>query len=88
MKNIIYLASQDWEMGCTDGIRARYWMQRGGLGRGGATKQIHARTWQGLLERHIIEKIQFTNPIPSLTEKYQLTLLGKELAKNLAEEYK
>lgn len=47
------LRSGEWELGYSIGIRSdgRYWMQEGGLMRGGNTRKVRANTLRALVRR-------------------------------------
>lgn len=72
MQHVIDLMANDWELGHSSGMRASVWLQRGGCGRGGDTRQVHASTFYGLYQRKLIRERKRDCP----TTTYQLTALG------------
>ena len=53
---IVDLMRNGWELGTTDGINSRAWMQEGGLGRGGQAKEVHGNTFYSLLRNRVIRR--------------------------------
>jgi hypothetical protein len=47
----------DWELGYGEGIRCRgnYWLQKGGLCKGGDTIDVHSKTVDKLIAKNLIE---------------------------------
>lgn len=71
------MASGEWELGFTSGFGdAHYWMQKGGLGRGGETKKINVKTGHALYRKGFTElsKLGFPTSHYRLTEKGQKAL--------------
>lgn len=61
--NVIEALKNGWELGKTHGINRRWWIQQGGLGRGGKSFDIHANIIEGLKKRGLIEEKEFGFPI-------------------------
>lgn len=51
---IVKLMSEGWQLGSTNGIEVRTWLQKGGCGKGGESKNVNATSVNALLFRGII----------------------------------
>jgi hypothetical protein len=53
VNEILRLIQNDWELGWSDGIRdnGRFWIQRGGLCKGGESRAVHASTARRMIAR-------------------------------------
>jgi hypothetical protein len=80
---ILKLMNNGWELGLSDRARNgfEWWMQKGGLGRGGEAKQIHGRVDVYKLKREglIDNDGKFHFP----TTSYFLTDKGKQFLKEI-----
>lgn len=71
-KKIMELMNSDWELGISLGIDADYWIQEGGLGKGGESKHgLNYKTISKLNQLDLIEinKKSFPTTSFKLTEK-------------------
>ncbi|MFA5306526.1 MAG: hypothetical protein WC365_03690 [Candidatus Babeliales bacterium] len=75
-KEVIKLMANGWELGLDIGLTGRYWMQQGGCGRGGESKNIHANTIYFLNHKKLIKSTKREFPL----EHFELTETGKEIA--------
>ena len=57
-----------WVLGLEMTLAGGYWLQQGGLGRGGATESVHANTAHALYKRGVIRSIRRVFPV----EEFQL----------------
>jgi hypothetical protein len=57
VEEIITLMKEDWELGFSSGgvENGRYWLQKGGLCRGGDTIDVHSKTIDKLEKENLIE---------------------------------
>lgn len=55
-RHVLERMRNGWELGYSRGCRAtgRYWLQHGGLGRGGTSEDVLTGTVDALLRRHLI----------------------------------
>jgi hypothetical protein len=62
-EEIIKLMKQDWELGHSSGgmTRGRYWLQKGGLCKGGDTIDVHSKTLDKLQKENLIEYYRLKN---------------------------
>lgn len=76
---IALLDSGEWELGYADGTRSdgRYWIQHGGLSRGGETRDVRSSTFDALLRRKLIEAVPRTPKQPFWLRRYRY--VGKEV---------
>ena len=58
-----------WSLGLTMTLTGGYWLQQGGLGRGGATESVHANTAHALRTKGVIQSVRRVFPV----EEFQLT---------------
>ena len=65
-----------WVLGLEMALAGGYWLQQGGLGRGGATESVHANTAHALYKRGVIQSIRRAFPV----EEFQLTAAWRESA--------
>lgn len=77
-KEVILNARNGWQLGRSSSLNPRAWMQKGGLGKGGESKDISFNIWNALLRRHLIEQDYYSFP----TSPYKLTELGKTISLN------
>jgi hypothetical protein len=78
MKDVIELIRKGWELGMSRRyLRTShpYYLQKGGVGKGGQTKTIHSRTVHGLLDRRLV--VHKETDLCWL--KYELTDLGRAI---------
>lgn len=70
----------EWELGYGDGSRGdgRYWIQRGGLGRGGESRTVSITTIKALEKRHLIKLKQREPKQPFWLRKYQYIGSGED----------
>jgi hypothetical protein len=74
---ILQLMNNDWELGF-DKFRYKWWLQKGGCGYGGDSKNIHGKTnIKFLIQENLISSKGFNYP----TETYCITEKGKEILK-------
>lgn len=73
LEEILRLMNSGWELGC--GHSGGYWLQKGGIGRGGECIWIHGRTNVYLLRGEDLIA-PYGKEFP--TQKYHLTDKGKE----------
>lgn len=72
-REVLRLMADGWELGSTGGFEPRYWLQKGGLGKGGETKDIRSTTYLSLLGLGLIEQAAHKFPFVY----YRLTEKGK-----------
>ena len=74
------LQSGEWELGYSDGSRSdgRYWLQRGGLCKGGKTVGVRAGTIKALERRKLIEVVPKQPKQPFWLRRYRLTTSNHE----------
>ena len=67
---ILTLMDSGWEMGVSSAFDFSAWVQKDGVGRGGAVVRLHANTFSGLSHRGFIEpaKHGYPSSIWKLTE--------------------
>lgn len=53
-KNVITLMRQNWELGCSHAYGERTWLQFGGIGKGGKSKDIRSSTLKSLKAMNLI----------------------------------
>lgn len=68
------LESGAWELGYSDGIRSdgRYWMQKGGLSKGGETRGVRSSTVRALERRKLVRVVPRTPSQPFWLRRYEL----------------
>jgi hypothetical protein len=76
---VVYLMANGWELGLDIGIIGRYWIQKGGLGYGGESRNVHGNTAYFLNRMKMIESVERHFP----TERFRLTELGLQTVKTL-----
>ena len=74
-KEIVGLMKDGWELGHSQGMHPRAWIQKGGVGRGGDTMKMSMSTFHVLLDKNLVELSLKSFP----TSKYNLTELGKSI---------
>jgi len=76
---IALLDSGEWELGYGEGTRSNghFWLQRGGLTRGGETREVRSSTFEALLRRKLVEIVPRTSKQPFWLRRYRYT--GKEV---------
>jgi len=82
MLHVLRLMAEGWELGFDTSGRSdgRWWIQKGGLGHGGATEELDVPIVEGLIRRKLIERAPgnaFGKPA-----SYRLTAAGKEAARS------
>lgn len=72
-KVIELLRSGEWELGYASGSRAdgRYWMQKGGLSKGGETKNVRSSTMAALERRGLIKIVPRQPKQPFWLRRYE-----------------
>lgn len=65
-QEIIDLLKNGWELGISAGFNARCWIQKGGIGRGGESKDIRHSTYTALRKAKAIKLVEQGYP----TSKY------------------
>lgn len=72
---IALLQSGEWELGYGDGSRGdgRYWLQQGGLSKGGKSVNIRASTVRAMEKRGLIEIVPRQPKQPFWLRRYRLT---------------
>lgn len=74
MLEVLRLMNSGWELAKGGGARdIRFWLQKGGTGRGGESKNISASTWIALCNRGLV----IENKIKYPTTTYNLTPAGE-----------
>ena len=68
-QHVVARLRSGWALGLTLTFTSRYWLQQGGLGRGGATEPVHANTAHALYTRGVIQSVRRAFPV----EEFQLT---------------
>ena len=63
-----------WTLGLTLTLTGGYWLQEGGLQRGGTTEDVHANTAHALYKKGVIESKRRGFPV----EEFQLTEAWRE----------
>ena len=58
-----------WELGSTGGMGSSWWMQETGLGKGGRSIELNARTCQSLIDKKVIKQ---AGRGPGLSTKWEL----------------
>jgi len=78
---VLRLMSEGWELGRSHGFDGDrpWWMQKGGLGRGGDSKKVNSNTTFSLYKKGLIYKPDPKTEFP--TEHWALTEKGKEAIK-------
>lgn len=68
------LQSGEWELGHREGIRepGNYWMQKGGLGKGGETRAVRGGTVNALEKRGLIKSLPRSEGQPYWLRRYAL----------------
>lgn len=72
-REVLRLMSEGWELGSTGGFKPSWWLQEGGIGRGGKTKDVRSTTHLSLLGLGLIEQAAHKFPFTY----YRLTEKGK-----------
>ncbi len=72
-------SDEKWEIGQRTGWGGNTWMQLGGLGRGGNTKNVSVSTFASLASKGIIDEKKHDSPWEQ-PRRYQLTELGKTIS--------
>ena len=67
-QHIVERLRNGWVLGLEMTLAGGYWLQQGGLGRGGATESVHANTAHALYKRGVIRSIRRVFPV----EEFQL----------------
>jgi hypothetical protein len=67
--DVILKMRNGWELGVSTGFYPRAWLQKGGIGRGGETIDVHSNTVTALRVRKLIERVGYGFP----TQCYKLT---------------
>jgi len=75
--HILKLMNTGWELGLDINMVGTYWIQEGGLGRGGKTEYPHANTIYSLYKNGYVKSITRVFPV----DHYGLTDKAKELLK-------
>jgi len=73
---VLRLMASGWELGKDNSMIGRWWMQEGGLGRGGEAKDVHARTPYNLRKKVLIQRPKNTPQFPP--EYYRLCEIGRK----------
>ena len=60
--NVIDALKNGWELGRSATSEGRWWLQQGGLGRGGKTIDVHTNTALALMKRGLIENKRWGFP--------------------------
>ena len=60
---IVELLSSGWELGISRDLRGRIWIQHGGIGRGGETKEVRSNTFYALWKAKIIICVKESFPV-------------------------
>lgn len=76
-RRLIVLLADGWELALSGGIDSSAWIQKGGAGRGGESRHVHAGTFNGLWDRKLIED---AGKGPGLGRIYRLTESGRAAA--------
>ena len=89
---VLCLMADGWELGQTaSGGNSSYWIQKGGLGRGGKVKKIGHGTGYALYKKGLIEtassKFRYPTSHYCLTEKGR-NVVGMYIVSNLSLEFK
>ncbi len=74
---ILQLITNGWEIGIDTGPSPTTWIQKGGLGRGGESKQVHFNTFDSLRYKGLIKRNHesfFANP-----QHYCITDKGRQV---------
>lgn len=66
---VVYLMQNGWELACSQVFCGRSWLQQGGAGHGGKSKDVHRNTFQALINKGVI--ILNVRKFPTAT--YRLT---------------
>lgn len=74
-KELIELMKNGWELGHSQGMRSRAWLQKDGVGCGGECKDMSISTFHVLRDKKLVEISLNRYPI----SKYKLTELGASL---------
>lgn len=84
-RKILELMTQDWQLGLSLGLHPHYWIQKGGLGKGGeANHNLNQVTCLSLVKNGYIRVAYRKFP----TEAFELSALGLELLKESKENAK
>ena len=75
-RDILQLMSSGWELGEDMGANSHAWIQKGGLGRGGETKNVNSNTLYALWRGNYIETAKEMFP----TRRFKLTEKGKSIS--------
>jgi len=77
---ILVLMNSGWELGRSNTSSLGWWLQKGGIGKGGETNEIHGRTNMYMLTN---SKLIASNGYGFPTQKYYLTEEGKQFLKDI-----
>ena len=85
-QDILLKMANGWELGFSLGLRERFWIQEGGLHKGGPVilRNITLSSWT-LYENGLIRRRSGFSPLSELSP-YELTEAGKALAAELAQQ--
>ena len=75
MKEVLaLLESGKWELGYGDGTRSdgRYWIQKGGLCRGGESRTVSLTVFRALEKRKLVEMMPRQSKQPFWLRRYRL----------------
>lgn len=53
-QELVDLMKSDWQLGKSMGFSGRYWLQKGGCGKGGESKDVNANTAYALYKAGLI----------------------------------
>ena len=70
-QEVLRLMREGWELGSTSGPEPRYWLQKGGIGWSGESKEVRFSTYSSLKKKGLIEQASYKFPFVyyRLTEK-------------------
>jgi hypothetical protein len=74
-QRVIDLMQQGWELGTSQALDSRSWLQKDGIGRGGDTEDVHGSTFHALYVRKLIE----LNGSDFPSQRWRLTAAGKSI---------
>ena len=74
---VLTLMNEGWEMGFSNTMNSRVWLQKNGVGRGGESMDVHINTFNGLHLRGLVRRKEYKFP----TSEYVLTDAGREALK-------
>ena len=70
---ILRMMATGWELGLSMTMDGGFWIQKGGLGRGGDSQNVHHGTAGALENRGLIERCEYSFP----TQRLRLTEAGR-----------